>query len=360
MYMISILGIAHKSKIATSTILAAAIMIFTYTYTMVPARSGGGFSRINLRHFSNHATADGPCSGSRDLLIGFAAKYDVAAIYRTLHAFHEATTGPHQHIALFVTLPEKSKALLAERFPRAHLLNPKAVINPGMEYMGITPSKIKNPAFGRYVFQAKWLSDHQDEYDKVIMSDIRDIALYGDPFEQINVMEPGVQAFTEIDTYREDPRWNQPWVRDCYGDKFLESIMDEKLTCCGTMAGTTGAVVGYLHAFLEEFKEKEGCHRIGTDTAIHVWIIHKILPNAQIVDSEHALIRHNPGRAGENQLIGEVDAMTGGMRNSDGGRFALIHQYDRHQSLVDPYHRRHNINLETAQFQQYLDWSSME
>ena len=56
--------------------------------------------------------------------------------------------------------------------------------NPDIEYLGTT-LVISNVAFRRYLFQAKWLSDHKEKYDKVIMSDIRDIALFGDPFEQI-------------------------------------------------------------------------------------------------------------------------------------------------------------------------------
>ena len=216
--------------------------------------------------------------------------------------------------------------------------------NPDIEYLGTT-LVISNVAFRRYLFQAKWLSDHKEKYDKVIMSDIRDIALFGDPFEQIDLNETSVQSFTETKTYRQDTIFNQPWVRKCYGSKFLESIMDEMITCCGTIAGTTGAMLEYLHAFLEEFKEKIGCHNTGTDTAIHVWIIHKIFPSAQIVDSEHALIRHHPT---VEQVVEQFDAITGGLRNSDGQLFALIHQYDRHPSLVEAYHKRHNIILDSA------------
>ena len=56
--------------------------------------------------------------------------------------------------------------------------------------------------------------------------------------------------------------------------------MDVMITCCGTIVGTTGVILDYLHAFLEELKEKIGWHNTGTDTATHVWIIHPILPSA--------------------------------------------------------------------------------
>lgn len=47
----------------------------------------------------------------RDVLIGFAANYGAEQIYPILHAFHEMT-GPHQYIALFVTLPKHVKVQL--------------------------------------------------------------------------------------------------------------------------------------------------------------------------------------------------------------------------------------------------------
>ena len=63
---------------------------------------------------------------------------------------------------------------------------------------GIIPSHWVNLAFRRYIYQAKYIHDHQNEYDKVILSDIRDVALYGDPFEQINATNiSGVQAISD-------------------------------------------------------------------------------------------------------------------------------------------------------------------
>ena len=132
----------------------------------------------------------------RDLLIGFALNYNVSAIYRTLHAFHQRVPGSQQYIALFVNLPEPIKIELTHRFPRVILLDPDQVIDPDMEFMNISISRTRlNPAHRRYVYQTKWLSDHSNQYDRVIMSDIRDIALYSDPFEQlVNITDNGAPS----------------------------------------------------------------------------------------------------------------------------------------------------------------------
>ena len=70
---------------------------------------------------------------------------------------------------------------------------------------------------------------------------------------------------------------------------------------------------------------KAGCHVVGTDTAVHVKIIHDVLPDVHIVDSDHALIRHNPSL---NNIEEEIDPTTGGIFNNDGRLYALVHQYD--------------------------------
>ena len=286
----------------------------------------------------------------RDLLIGFALNYNVTAIYRTVHAFHEKVPGPQQHIALFVNLPEPIRIELTHRFPRVILLDPDQVIDPDMEFMNISISRSRlNPAHRRYAYQTKWLSDHSNQYDRVIMSDIRDIALYSDPFEQlVNITDKGVQVYTEIYKYSEQPH-NQRWIRACYGEEYLTRIEDEMVTCCGVIAGTTRALLDYLYAFIKELRVKAGCHDVGTDTAVHVKILHDVLPDVQIVDSDHSLIRHNPSPNRED-YEGEIDQTTGGIFNNDGRLYALVHQYDRCPSLIEPYHKRHDISNESEEF----------
>ena len=76
--------------------------------------------------------------------MGFAANYNVAAIYHTsVHVFNEVATGPHQHIVLFVTLSDESKA---QHFPDACLLDQNNVLSPDIEYLGTAPLVVSNVA----------------------------------------------------------------------------------------------------------------------------------------------------------------------------------------------------------------------
>ena len=92
------------------------------------------------------------------------------------------------------------------------------------------------------------------------MTDTRDIALYADPFAQIDLSAPGggaLQSFTEVVTYRFEHWYNQGWVRNCYGQPFLDSILAELVTCCGTVAASAAGMAAYLHAFLAELAAKK-------------------------------------------------------------------------------------------------------
>ena len=320
-------------------------------------------SKEGLVHQPNNSTTSSNIIAnhhhtSRDLLIGFGANYDIHTLYRLVHAFHLFCFDSQQYIAIFVTtLSDKQKSLLSKRFPRVHLLDPNEVVKPGDNYRGINPSKIANPAFSRYIYIAKYIFDHKNDYDKVIVTDIRDTAIYGDPFPQINIsdVEIGgvVQSYTEFWRYRNDPVSNPTWIWNCYGKGFLQSLQDEWITCCGTFAGTTDAIVDYHHAFIEEFKKHQGCDKGGIDTAIHVWIIHKVLKNARTIDSNHSLIRHSPYKL---SVTEQFDVGSGGLLNSDGKLYSLIHQYDRHRTLVEHYHKRHDILMLEPDFDDWLNW----
>ena len=129
----------------------------------------------------------------------------------------------------------------------------------------------------------------------------------------------------------------------------MSSIEHEMVTCCGVIAGTTRALLDYLYAFIKELRVKVGCHPVGTDTAVHVKIIHDVLKGVHVVDHEHSLITHNPSPNRED-YEGEIDPTTGGIFNNDGRLYALVHQYDRCPSLIEPYHKRHDISNESEEF----------
>jgi len=270
------------------------------------------------------------------LMIGYASGYPLRHIHRLASAF-EALTSADCRIVLF---SDAHPNLETQKFTKLELISPKDVLL-------LEDTGFHNPAFERYVVINTWLRKYSHRFSKVIMTDARDIALFGDPFSQIEYDFEGVQSFTEVVTYEYDHWYNQVWVRDCYGQEFLDEIISEKVTCCGVIVGSIKGVLSYLDAFVLELRSKGVCHGAGTDTAIHVWIIHKILYDSIIVDSTRAVITHAPkwGHNASLQLTldSRFDSL-GRLLNEIGQPYALIHQADRFPQIWDPYCAQYTTN----------------
>ena len=276
----------------------------------------------------------------QNLFIGYAVGYPLEVIFRVSSSFH-SVTGASASLVLFSDIDSTGRSYLEAKFRRLTVVG---TVHTGKSIdsdISYTDQQFTNHAFQRYLIIHAWLSLHSKQFKHIIMSDIRDIAFFGDPFRQLKKSEitPGVQVFTEILRYKDDAKWNQKWIRNCYGQAFLDTILVEYITCCGVIAGTSESLLEYLNAFVEELSRKRGCDETGLDTAIHVWIIHRRLKNTKIIDSETALIRHAPNETGirlnpRGQPINHL-----------GEPYALIHQADRLTPLWERFCAQHALDL---------------
>lgn len=265
----------------------------------------------------------------RDVLMAYAVGYGFNTIYGLCHAF-SAATGEKQTLVLFVLLDDRELQRLRRKFQRTLLIP--------------TGRPAGNPAHARWPVIHEWLNRHATSYDRVILTDARDIAIYSDPFVQLDRSD-ALQVFTEVKSYHEDRSYNQPWIRRCYGQLFLNTILHEPITCCGIVAGPTKKVESYLKAFVQQLKTKAACDPVGTDTAIHVWIIHSELPGVEIVNSSNALIRHSPAWTQEGIASIEQKMRPHGyaapLKNAIGQPYTLVHQLDRAPHLWAAYNSQH-------------------
>ena len=273
-------------------------------------------------------------SKNRDLMVGYADGYGIDVVWRLSSAF-QSVTQDNADLVLFTTsLSHSDKKRLYSSFPRLHLRTP--IVHAG-----------GNPAFMQYVAIQSWILSQTVPYQRVILTDTRDIALFDDPFKQVQRGSNTIQTFTEVVTYKYDHWYNQVWIRNCYGQAFLNSIMEQLVVCCGVVASSLNGVKEYLNAFISEYKSKKNCDPTGTDTAIHAWLTFQKL-NMTIVNSDTSLIRHSPKWGGDaiTQLMRDKDVKyddRGRLLNHRGVSYALIHQVDRFPSLWGPYCKRHKV-----------------
>jgi len=191
-----------------------------------------------------------------------------------------------------------------------------------------------------------WMSTVPGKYHKLLICDARDIAFQRNPFE--DPMAPRTLfVFGETQLYRDDfggPKghphraWhlNQKWVRNCYGEEFLQRIWNDYSTCAGVVFGDEAAIQMYVDTFTREFMKKRLCSKEGSDTAVHVKVITDLMPEAcaalpdgsrcrvDIINYTHAPILHMGPIPMKN--VWDLHAR---LLNADGKPYSIVHQVDR-------------------------------
>ena len=134
---------------------------------------------------------------------------------------------------------------------------------------------INNSRFVRYL---EFLLGNIAKYDRVFLSDTRDIVFQGDPFE--GVPFDCMYFFSEDDdtTIELDQNFNSPWIKMVFGEEVYEQLKDKRIICAGTTLGSTGNMIKYLSMMVNVFrqlKEKGSrAYRINVDQGIHNYIAH--------------------------------------------------------------------------------------
>ena len=306
-------------------------------------------------HLGSFPTRERDDENDLDVMVGYAAGYEPRELYRLAAAFEDATAAnENARLVLFATCDVKDGVRLMDTHPKLRLVRPEdARIPPS------TPREIAgNAALVRYVVVRVWLREQlardPRRIRKMMITDTRDVALFGDPFEQIDASNAHVaQLFTEAATFAEErtradlPMYNNRWVEGCYGREFLDSISREPIVCSGVVAGGSSAMDRYLGAFIDEMTRRVPCLSNGEDQGLLAWIIRRVLrPNEDVVVMNHstALVAHAPRFGADadaaydilNDPSARFDA-SGRLLNALGVPYAMIHQLDRFPSLWKRY-----------------------
>lgn len=250
----------------------------------------------------------------KDLILGLAAGYhygdvrpflaslDRAAYAGDLVFFVSATTRDH----------ERMRAHGAELLPMERA--------PGLEDASCNAL--------RYFLYREYLRTCGKTYDRILISDVRDVIFQGDPF-----------AFPWPDGVccaLEDPSatvgtcpFNARWVREHLGGDALAAIADRPVSCSGTTVADHGSMLAYLDRMTGLLlPPSTGECMAGYDQGVHNFLVHTGgLDNLTLFDNEGPILTLA-------QTRGEpaVDAR-GDVLNRAGRVPRLVHQYDRKPSL---------------------------
>jgi hypothetical protein len=194
-----------------------------------------------------------------------------------------------------------------------------------IEVVTSVPEEYENApvqSWWRFVAKDRMEDLDPEQYERVILTDFRDVIFQGDPAE-IPAPANGVMCFYE------DSRmtigscsYNSLWIQRDYGMDTLEKYRNRLISCCGVVVGDQAGMLQYLQATTEEIK-KIGKWDLGVDTSVHNMLMWENRFNHQTMQNENPWV-YTVGhclsiRVARKQIL-----------NRKGQIPIMVHQYDRH------------------------------
>jgi hypothetical protein len=203
----------------------------------------------------------------------------------------------------------------------------KAVGAYGVTFIDMNRSlrPTQNAMNSRFLASLEFLSSHHDTYQRVLLTDTRDVVFQSDPFALIG--EADVVFASEHAPIRECPV-NRAWINHAYGPGVLENIQANDISCAGTTIGTTAGILRYLAAMVCEMTNSTMLD-FNVDQAIHNYIVHMRPFKGASLDRK--------GRIFATIDKIETDSITfdGPSILIDGYKPPVVHQWDRRAKLAE-------------------------
>ncbi len=188
----------------------------------------------------------------------------------------------------------------------------------------------------RYFIFAPFLREKAGTYDRVMLSDVRDVFFQRDPFE------------TELDAplccFEENPDWNLArspincgWIAAAFGKQAIERIGHHRILCSGVTLGTEAAISEYVTAMVEKMTVLNTdipCLLYvtgGIDQGVHNYLVRTgAFEGVRCYGNGESLV-WTLNYVDEGDLpVGE----DGTILNLHGETAHVLHQYDRHAGLT--------------------------
>jgi hypothetical protein len=263
----------------------------------------------------------------KNVVIGTALHYGPAQLKVFLESFRRYNT--KDDIALLVNRDNK----LFEFFDK---YNVTPVFFESWKYAG---THINNSRFIRYL---EFLLDKIVDYDRVMLSDTRDVVFQDDPFKDLPF--DCMYFFAEDHHVKivDDQEYSAPWIKMVFGDEVYEQLKDLHIICAGTTIGSTGNIIKYLTMMtdvLHQLREKNpNVYQINIDQGIHNYIAHntnRYYPDGTIKENGDIVgtVGHTSISYSDNIEYKDDHILVYGKKP------AVVHQYDRTAQLTNFYQK---------------------
>jgi hypothetical protein len=196
------------------------------------------------------------------------------------------------------------------------------------------------PLSSRFFDYLEFLACRADEYEHVMLTDLRDVVFQSDPFA---VPLPADIVFAQERCLIGAPTANYGWIFDTYGEAVAHNMRDCFVSCAGTTFGTTSGIMRYLVAMTRELRDTSPPFVVGLDQAVHNYIVRmRPLRNAWVdtTDSLVATMHFVPDESVRTTPQGVL---------IDGRLVPVVHQWDRNKATLDYVWMAPQFKLEAAQ-----------
>jgi hypothetical protein len=180
----------------------------------------------------------------------------------------------------------------------------------------------------RTVYYRTFLAECGNDYDQVMLADVRDILFQRDPFDF--EIPAGLGVFMEDANQSIGTNFsNSTWLREGFGEAVLNELAHKRIYCAGTIFGTPAALQDYLDQVLDLYHSKKNGELI--DQAAFNYLLHKQPPKVWCAFENETGPVLTMANMKSDQF--HFDAQ-GFMVNAAGRVFNTLHQYDRHPELA--------------------------
>ena len=182
----------------------------------------------------------------------------------------------------------------------------------------------------RFVQYLDFLRHQSALYDKVMLTDVRDVFFQSDPFARIPDNQLWMFQEEGPHTLGSEGR-NRRWVEATFGKKVLRQIAHNHILCAGITIGGFKNILGYLEAMEPELLSRSPVY-------IPDQAIHNVMAYTGALQSLQPVIVKNGD--GPVLTVGMMkDAQfnwndAGQLVNAAAEPYAVIHQFDRHPKLM--------------------------
>ena len=203
------------------------------------------------------------------------------------------------------------------------------------------PEKFRNACINNYRWTLirDYLREHGKEYKMILSIDVRDAIFQKDLFAEYVEYDNYLGMATECDLIR-DNECNTTWNIHQFGQEVYDRIKDNLVICSGTVWGTSRTFLTFseiMHKvmFSKEYLEKYPSIEVWDQPAMD-FIIYTDLVKQLGADCKLLVSSIESGNVMTTvKDISNVPIKDDMILNYIGEVPAVVHQYDRHESLVD-------------------------